>query len=73
MGLRYVKSLAVEESRRIEQARTEGEFVSLEDFVRRSGLGKKPLQKLAEAGALESLGQDRRQALWSVLQLAKAQ
>jgi error-prone DNA polymerase len=73
MGLRYVKGLTLEESRRIEQARTEGEFVSLEDFVRRSGLGKKPLQKLAEAGALESLGQDRRQALWSVLQLAKAQ
>jgi error-prone DNA polymerase len=73
MGLRYVKGLAVEDGRRIEQSRTEGEFVSIENFVRRSGLGKKPLQKLAEAGALEALGQDRRQALWSVLQLAKAQ
>ncbi len=71
MGLRYVKGLAAEDGRRIEQTRAEREFVSLEDFVRRSRLGKKPLQRLAESGALEGFGQDRRQALWSVLHLAQ--
>lgn len=66
MGLRYVKGLAAEEQRDIERARHMHPFSSLADFVRRSGLGERPLVALAEAGALGCFGCDRRQALWQV-------
>ncbi len=66
MGLRYVKGLAEGERLAIERARHQHPFASLEDFVRRSGLGEKPLVALAEAGALDCFGCDRRQALWQV-------
>ena len=46
-----------------------GDFATL---VRRSGLTRAQLQKLAEADAFRSLGLDRRRALWEVQAVAKA-
>jgi error-prone DNA polymerase len=75
MGLRYVKGLGESEWRRIEEARSVS-FASLADFVRRTGLGTRSskgirregaLSALAEAGAFEGLGLDRRAALWETL------
>jgi error-prone DNA polymerase len=72
MGLRYVKGLSSTAGESIERARRDAPFVSLEDFVRRTDAGEKALKKLAEAGALDGFGEDRRQALWSVLYLSRA-
>jgi error-prone DNA polymerase len=71
MGLRYVKGLATADSERIARVRAETPFRSLEDFVRRSGLGEKSLKALAEVGAFDSFGEDRRQTLWNILQFAR--
>jgi error-prone DNA polymerase len=66
MGLRYVKGLGEADWKRIGDARVEGEFTSIEDFVRRTRLNEGALQALAEAGAFEGFGLARRSALWDV-------
>ncbi len=67
LGLRYVKGLSrTRDWPRIERARRERPFGSVEDLVRRTGLGGDVLCRLAEAGALEGLCRGRRQALWEV-------
>jgi len=70
MGLRYVKGLGEEDGRRITRARAAAPFASLDDFTRRTGLDVGALVALARAGAFESLGLDRREALWQVRALA---
>ncbi len=72
MGLRYVKGLAEADGRRLLSAREQAPFDSLADFVRRSALPVDDLTALAEAGALDGFGLDRRQALWEVRALARA-
>jgi error-prone DNA polymerase len=69
MGLRYVKGLGAGEWRRMEEARQASPFASLEDFVRRTGLDKGALSKLAESGAFEYFGVERRPALWEMRKL----
>ncbi len=64
MGLRYVKSLRLDDWVSISVAREAGPFVSLEDFVRRTRCNRGAVEALAEAGAFESLGVGRREALW---------
>lgn len=73
VGLRFVKGLGSREQQRLEAACREGAFVSLEDFVRRAGLDERRLCALAESGAFEGFGLDRRSALWQVQQLVRAQ
>ncbi|MEN8144893.1 MAG: OB-fold nucleic acid binding domain-containing protein, partial [Gemmatimonadota bacterium] len=51
----------------LQAAREQGSFVSVEDVVRRSGLGPAELRVLAEAGGFESLWPGRREALWELL------
>jgi error-prone DNA polymerase len=64
VGLRQVKGLPEKCARRIEQARAERPFSSLDDAVRRSALRDDEFERLAEAGAFETLLPGRRQALW---------
>jgi error-prone DNA polymerase len=66
-----VKGLSVEEGRCIETSRAEKPFQSIEDFTRRTQLGEKALKRLAESGALDGFDRDRRQSLWSVLELGR--
>ena len=73
MGLRYVKGLGENEWQRIEQRGKADNFASLHDFVRRTGLDEGSLSALAEAGAFDSLGIDRRMALWDARRLARTQ
>jgi error-prone DNA polymerase len=73
MGLRYVKGFGESEWGRIAQARQISPFVSLHDFVRRTGLDEGCLGALAEAGAFDVLGIDRRTALWDGRRLARSQ
>jgi DNA polymerase III alpha subunit len=41
-------------------------FASVEDLIRRTGVRRDELTVLAEIGALNSLGYDRRAALWQI-------
>jgi error-prone DNA polymerase len=54
---------------RIVTARTKRPFTSLEDFARDTALPKRALILLADADAFNSLGLDRRAALWAVRRL----
>jgi DNA polymerase III alpha subunit len=48
-------------------ARGGGPFVSMDDFARRTRLGRGVLTRLAKAGAFASLELHRRHALWDAL------
>jgi error-prone DNA polymerase len=71
MGLRYVRGLSAGDAERILAARRERLFVSIDDLARRARLPLDTLIALAEAGALEALEDDRRQALWTVHGLSR--
>ena len=72
MGLRYVKNLGEKEVTRVEAARIlGGEFTSPEDLAFRTGLDVDSLQGLAAAGALESVGLERREGMWAAGALAE--
>jgi len=64
MGLRYVKGLREDFAKRIVTARAERAFVSVGDFVQRTGCDERMRTRLAEAGAFEQLESGRREALW---------
>jgi error-prone DNA polymerase len=69
IGLRYVRGLGSRAEEKLKAAwEAGGPFRSVEDVVRRSGLGLPALKTLAEAGAFRTLwGPGRRAALWEVL------
>jgi error-prone DNA polymerase len=64
LGLRQVKGLSEKCALRIMQARHERPFSSLNEAARRSALRDDEFERLAEAGAFETLLPGRRQALW---------
>jgi error-prone DNA polymerase len=69
IGLRFVRGLGSSAEQKLKAAwEAGGPFRSVEDVVRRSGLGLPALKTLAEAGAFQTLwGPGRRSALWEVL------
>ena len=67
LGLEQVHGLGEVEGRRIEEARRQRPFRSIDDLSSRAGLGREALLHLARAGALQSLGFDRRRAVWEAL------
>jgi error-prone DNA polymerase len=69
MGLRYVKGLGVIERERLESS--EPPYPNLATFVRQTRLNKKALHALAEAGAFECFGLNRRDAIWQVRSLSR--
>jgi error-prone DNA polymerase len=71
IGLRLVRGLGPKARDRLQAARREGPFHSVEDVIQRSGLGAPELRVLAEAGAFESLWPGRREALWELLRQAR--
>jgi error-prone DNA polymerase len=66
MGLRYIKGLGENNWERVSRARHVQSFASLEDFIRRTDLSESSLSALAESGAFDGLGIDRRTALWEM-------
>jgi error-prone DNA polymerase len=67
LGLEQVHGLGEAAGRRIEEARREGPYLLPRDLVRRAGIDRESLLHLARAGALASLGLDRRRAVWEAL------
>ena len=67
LGLRLVSGLGEDAGRRIEEARAEGPFASVDDVIVRARLDKKEVHALAESGALDALAGGRRQAIWKVV------
>lgn len=64
LGFRLIRGFGEDAARRIERARNEEPFSSLDDLAHRARLSKSELEILAEAGALEPLEKERRNALW---------
>jgi error-prone DNA polymerase len=64
LGLRLVRGLGEAAGRRIEGARRQRTFASVEDLVARAMLDKRELDALARAGTLASFGLARREAMW---------
>ncbi len=70
IGLRYVRGVGEAAKERLDRERERAPFRSVEDFVRRSGLGVPGLRSLALAGGFGCFGfGSRREALWRVLAL----
>ena len=66
LGFRFIKSMRHTDWLRIEKARNERYFTSCADFAERTSLDDGSLGRLAETGALTSLEDNRRKALWAV-------
>jgi error-prone DNA polymerase len=67
LGFRQIGGFKEDWGWAIAQARASGgHFTSVEDIARRAGLPSRALHLLADADAMRSLGQDRREALWEV-------
>jgi error-prone DNA polymerase len=75
LGLMYVQGLRAEAGQKIAGAKkTSGIFLrfrTLDELAARTGLRRDELRMLAEAGALASLGGDRRSALWQAERAAR--
>lgn len=67
LGLRLVSGLGEDAGRRVERARADHHFASVEDLTARARLDKKELVLLAESGALDELSGGRREAIWKVV------
>ena len=75
LGLETVRGLGEEAGGAIVEARTQHPFQSLADLCRRTGLGRRAIEALVMAGALDRWGRPRRQLLWELqaaLEAAKA-
>jgi error-prone DNA polymerase len=66
LGLCLVKSLSDEGAQRVESARIEKRFESVQDLAKRSALDRGDLEALAAAGALSALSGNRHLAFWEV-------
>lgn len=71
LGLAGVRGIEIAAAERIVAARERGPFTSLPDLARRARLDRAQLEALAAAGALASLGLDRRAALWAAAPAAE--
>ena len=73
LGLRLVRGLGSAAREKLEGALAQGPFADIGDVVRRTGLDRKALRVLAEAGAFDTMvaheapEKRRRAALWQVL------
>ncbi|MDP7639574.1 MAG: error-prone DNA polymerase, partial [Candidatus Hydrogenedentes bacterium] len=73
MGFRFIKGFREPDAERIVAERRSEAFQSLKDFAERTRLEEGALVLLAESGALEGFRAERRDALWDVLGLDRAQ
>ena len=67
LGLNMLVGMSSVHVERIESVRRQQPFHTIDDFVRRTGLNRATIVRLAKAGAFSSLGLNRRAALWETL------
>ncbi|HUY35729.1 MAG TPA: error-prone DNA polymerase [Pirellulales bacterium] len=67
LGFRELSGFSASHAVAIVAARHAGRFRSLDDFARRTGLGRAAIERLAKADAFASLALNRRAALWQAL------
>lgn len=72
LGYRLIAGFAERHAQAIERARADGEFRTMDDFTRRTGLSRAVVKQLSDADAFRSMGQNRRTALWHTLAQDKA-
>jgi error-prone DNA polymerase len=73
LGLHLVKGIGEAEGEAVDAERTRGgPFRSLADLVARTDLPEEVVERLIRAGALDSLGRPRREALWQLREVAGA-
>jgi error-prone DNA polymerase len=73
LGLHLVKGIGDAEGEALDAERARnGPFMSLPDLVARTELPEEVVERLIRAGALDSLGQPRREALWQLREVASA-
>ncbi|QZY52455.1 error-prone DNA polymerase [Leucobacter tenebrionis] len=65
LGLTAIRGIEAAAAERIAAARAQAPFADLADLARRADLDRSRIEALAAAGACESLGIGRREALWS--------
>jgi error-prone DNA polymerase len=65
LGLTEVRGIGQADAERVVAARAERPYVDMADVSRRTGLTVAQMEALATAGAFDSLGITRRQALWN--------
>src|SRR5436309_1426237 len=66
LGFCVVNGLRQQHGEKIERARQDRQFASLEDFKQRVSISKEELRTLAELGALNCFSKHRRAAMWKV-------
>jgi error-prone DNA polymerase len=66
LGLNYVKGLGEGHTNRILAGRQERPFTGLDDFCRRTHLGRRVVENLILAGAMDEWGLSRRQLVWQL-------
>ena len=66
LGLRMVKGLSEAHAAALVLERGEHAYAGIEELWRRAGVPVAALERLAEADAYTSLGQDRRGAIWAI-------
>ncbi|CAJ0715925.1 error-prone DNA polymerase [Ralstonia mannitolilytica] len=69
LGLNRIRGMRKPAAERIEAARAQAPFTSVEDLAHRAALDRHDLNVLAAANALKPLAGHRRQALWQTLAL----
>jgi error-prone DNA polymerase len=73
LGLHLVKGIGEAEGEQLDAARAAGgPFRSLADLAARTELPEAVIERLIRAGALDRLGQPRREALWQLREIAGA-
>jgi error-prone DNA polymerase len=71
LGLHLVKGIGDEQAARLDAERAREPYTSLADVVERTGLAEEVVERLVRAGALDSLGQPRRELLWRLRETAR--
>lgn len=66
LGMRLISGLSEAAGRRVEGARKEAVFASVQDLTERAGLNRHDIEALAAANALAGLAGNRHRAFWEV-------
>ena len=70
LGLRLVKGIGEEHAELLDAELARGPYRGLAEVVERTGLPEETIERLIRAGALDSIGQPRREMLWQLREVA---